>query len=142
MKPEQILCLGDIAGYYCLLNECIDVLRERPVIRLLGNHDYYLATGTASERSRTANLCLEYQAQHITEDRLRLAGRSIPAIMTGRGFQLCMRGWDDPLEEYIASYFRRVFREAIGWSMFCFRTHACSGSRENWSVPYTVTPAL
>ena len=88
MKPKLVLCLGDIAGYYCLLNECIDALRERPIIRLLGNHDYYLTTATGCARSRTANYCLEYQARHITEDRLRwLAGH--PAFTKSRGFPLC-----------------------------------------------------
>ena len=43
---KDVICLGDIVGYYCQVNECIDVLRERKIYCLLGNHDYYMISNT------------------------------------------------------------------------------------------------
>jgi len=37
---DQIFCLGDTAGYYPQVNECIDLLRERNISSVMGNHDY------------------------------------------------------------------------------------------------------
>jgi len=38
-KIEQIICLGDVVGYNAEPNECIDILRERKIPTILGNHD-------------------------------------------------------------------------------------------------------
>ena len=64
----EIISLGDIAGYYCMVNECIEALRTRDVKNLLGNHDHYLLAGKPCDRSRSATRCLEYQSQHIKEE--------------------------------------------------------------------------
>ena len=52
---EDVICLGDIVGYYCQVNECIDVLRERKIYSLLGNHDYYMISDTCCN-SRTVKM--------------------------------------------------------------------------------------
>lgn len=117
MKPKLVLCLGDIAGYYCLLNECIDALRERPIIRLLGNHDYYLTTGTASTRSRTVNYCLEYQARHINEDRLRWLAEA-SSTYEEPGLSAVHGGWNDPLDEYISHVSPEYFSGLSGGPCF------------------------
>jgi len=36
------ICLGDIVGYYCQVNEVIDFLKKNQVICILGNHDDYV----------------------------------------------------------------------------------------------------
>lgn len=38
-KPDVWVCLGDIVGYGPNPSECIDVIRERGMICVLGNHD-------------------------------------------------------------------------------------------------------
>lgn len=35
----QTVCLGDVVGYNAAPNECADLLRERKVLTILGNHD-------------------------------------------------------------------------------------------------------
>ena len=57
---RDVICLGDVVGYYCQINECIDELRSRNIRVLLGNHDYYLVSGTSCG-SKTVMLCIEYQ---------------------------------------------------------------------------------
>jgi predicted phosphodiesterase len=36
---DDILCLGDLVGYYANPNECVEILRQRGVIAVAGNHD-------------------------------------------------------------------------------------------------------
>lgn len=36
---DRIICLGDIVGYGASPNECVDIIRERQIMSLIGNHD-------------------------------------------------------------------------------------------------------
>lgn len=38
-KIDQIVCLGDVVGYNAEPNECIEILKERNIPTILGNHD-------------------------------------------------------------------------------------------------------
>lgn len=42
---EEILCLGDIVGYGPDPEECIDIVRERCSVCLMGNHDHAVLFG-------------------------------------------------------------------------------------------------
>jgi diadenosine tetraphosphatase ApaH/serine/threonine PP2A family protein phosphatase len=39
IKPDQIVCLGDLAGYNANPNEVIDIVRQRNIPTVMGNHD-------------------------------------------------------------------------------------------------------
>jgi len=39
-KIDRILCLGDVVGYGPNPNECVEIIRERCDVVLMGNHDY------------------------------------------------------------------------------------------------------
>lgn len=97
---DLVVSLGDIAGYYCMINECIDLCRKNNVVNILGNHDYYLISGEACPRSTTANICLELQRRIITPENLDWLRGSIPMY---RHFNCWFvhGGWDDPLDEYV-----------------------------------------
>lgn len=36
---DQIVCLGDVVGYNATPNECVNIIRERNIPTILGNHD-------------------------------------------------------------------------------------------------------
>ena len=36
---DQIVCLGDLVGYYANPNECVDLIRKRKIPTICGNHD-------------------------------------------------------------------------------------------------------
>jgi len=38
-KPDKVFCLGDLSGYNSEPNEVIDILRERDIPTIMGNHD-------------------------------------------------------------------------------------------------------
>lgn len=40
LAPDYMICLGDVVGYGAMPNECIDILRERNILTLAGNHDH------------------------------------------------------------------------------------------------------
>ena len=39
LDVDQVLNLGDIVGYYSKPNECVDMIRERNILSIMGNHD-------------------------------------------------------------------------------------------------------
>ncbi|MFQ5736491.1 MAG: metallophosphoesterase family protein [Thermodesulfobacteriota bacterium] len=39
LKPDRLICLGDIVGYNSNPNECVEAVRDRNVQCIMGNHD-------------------------------------------------------------------------------------------------------
>lgn len=48
-SADKILCLGDIVGYSCAVNECIDFARKYRFICIKGNHEQYVIEGTEKQ---------------------------------------------------------------------------------------------
>lgn len=48
-KPDEIICLGDIVGYGPDPNECVDIIRNRAGVVLMGNHDYAVTHAEATD---------------------------------------------------------------------------------------------
>lgn len=44
-KVDLTICLGDIVGYHCFVNEVIEFLRANHVVCIQGNHDRYVFEG-------------------------------------------------------------------------------------------------
>lgn len=103
MKCTKIISLGDIAGYYCMINECIDLCRNKNVINILGNHDYYLINDLHCPRSHSANLCIDYQKKIITNENKKWLSKSMDKI-DEQMFSMRHGGWNDPLDEYIKKF--------------------------------------
>lgn len=99
MGVASIICLGDIGGYYSQVNECCDELRRLGIFSLMGNHDWYLATGERCPRSRSANACLEYQQKVLSTSNLEWLKTLTPAAEM-YGISLVHGGWRDPVDEY------------------------------------------
>lgn len=43
LRVEKTVCLGDIVGYNASPNECVELVRERKILSVLGNHDSRVA---------------------------------------------------------------------------------------------------
>ena len=100
MPVTRIFCLGDTGGYYCQINECCDLLRERNIFSLRGNHDDYLATGMDCPRSTSANYCLDYQRKIISNENLNWLKSLLPSGMFD-DLDVVHGGWKNPLDEYV-----------------------------------------
>ena len=98
-EVENIICLGDTSGYHPQINECIEVLRARKIPSVMGNHDWYLASGRCL-RSPLVNICIEYQRTIISSQNLAWL-RSLPLEIEKFGLRMVHGGWSDPLDEYL-----------------------------------------
>jgi predicted phosphodiesterase len=75
---DMIICTGDVVGYGPRPKECIDLLREREIPCLLGNHDQYvtLLMDSRVERLREeVRISVQWTQSQLPMDHLRwLAG--------------------------------------------------------------------
>lgn len=100
MGIKEIYCLGDVVGYYSQVNECCDELRKRDVPCVMGNHDWYMASGADCERSKSVRDCMAYQRQVITDTNLNWV-RSFRTTMNVDGISMVHGGWMNPIDEYL-----------------------------------------
>jgi putative phosphoesterase len=69
---DRVICLGDVVGYYCQVNEVISEVRRREALCILGNHDSFLLRSTGSERANpSVAFGIEYAESVITPQHRR-----------------------------------------------------------------------
>jgi predicted phosphodiesterase len=119
---EEIISLGDVAGYYPQLNECSELLRERAVPNVLGNHDFYLISGESCGRSTTADEMVRWQREHVRADNLAWLAASLPGIER-TGISMVHGGWRDPVDEYMYRISDAYFAERPQRWFFSGHTH-------------------
>jgi len=72
--PERmpILCLGDIVGYGAQPNEVVESIQGlRPLVILMGNHDYAVVSGDLEGFSTYAATAIAWTRKHITAANMR-----------------------------------------------------------------------
>ena len=99
-KIKQLYCLGDIVGYYSQVNECCNELRNRNVKCVMGNHDWYMVSGTKCLRSRSVNDCLEFQRKIISKVNLEWI-TTFQLLIKEYGISMVHGGWINPIDEYL-----------------------------------------
>lgn len=100
LKINEIYCLGDVVGYYSQVNECCNELRLRDIPCIMGNHDWYLVSGTQCERSKSVNDCLAYQKEILSLENFEWILHN-PVIRRERNISMVHGGWRNPLDEYL-----------------------------------------
>lgn len=103
---NNVYCLGDLVGYYCQINEVIDLIRSRRIPCILGNHDYALVNNAGIiERSKTCTKILTRQLNYITKSNLIFL-QSLPSEMmieSSYGRIFCVHGGlNDHIDEYLS----------------------------------------
>lgn len=107
---SETYCLGDVVGYYSQVNECCNELRSRRIPCVMGNHDWYMASGGFCPRSKSVNDCLVYQRKVITTENINWL-RSFPVFRQVHKINMVHGGWSDPVDEYLQpteNYFSRI----------------------------------
>lgn len=97
---QKIISLGDVTGYYSQPHDCIDILRERNATQLLGNHDYYIISGTSCPRSRLVSNLIQYQRNVITDEHVKFLS-SLRSELSIDNMSLVHGGWENSLDEYL-----------------------------------------
>ena len=64
----QVICAGDIIGYYPMVNEVIELLRNIDAICVKGNHESYLLGQIPISKARWISYSLDYVDSVITPD--------------------------------------------------------------------------
>lgn len=65
---DQIVCAGDVVGYYPWPGDCVDRLREADVPTIQGNHDRAVVTGETGRLNPMATAGIEYARGELTDD--------------------------------------------------------------------------
>jgi diadenosine tetraphosphatase ApaH/serine/threonine PP2A family protein phosphatase len=110
MGVSDIYCLGDVVGYYPQINECCEELRSRNIPCMMGNHDWYMASGGFCPRSQSVNDCLVYQRKTITPENVEWL-RALPIQRIVGDIHMVHGGWTDPIDEYLnpsEEYFEKL----------------------------------
>lgn len=110
MKVSEIYCLGDVVGYYTQINECCDELQLRKIPCIMGNHDWYMASGGFCSRSKSVNDCLVYLRKVITPENIEWL-RNFPVQRFVQNIHMVHGGWADPIDEYFTptpEYFSQI----------------------------------
>ena len=63
---DQILCAGDIVGYYPFPNEVIELVKEHDLRSIYGNHDKAVITGDTSRFNPIAASAIEWTRDNIS----------------------------------------------------------------------------
>lgn len=72
---DVLVCAGDVIGYNPWPGECVDVLVDRGVHTVMGNHDRMLVTGGNFVGNRMARAGIDHAREVLTDDqRAWLAG--------------------------------------------------------------------
>ena len=121
-KPDCIISLGDVSGYYPFINECVELLDSRNVTNILGNHDRYIIDNIDCPRSYSANQCLIYQRSVIQDDNRKWLQKSVPFIRLDDTLML-HGGIKDYEDEYIYKLSDSYFSKMAEKYCFCGHTH-------------------
>jgi putative phosphoesterase len=119
---KEIYCLGDVVGYYSQVNECCDELRKRNILTLMGNHDWYMASGGFCPRSKSVNDCLVYQRKVITNENIEWL-RTFQVQKFVADIHMVHGGWADPIDEYLMEPSEAYFSKIIGNKFVSGHTH-------------------
>ena len=123
-KVDVIICLGDIVGYGANPNECVNIVKERCSIVLLGNHDNAaIDTTNASDFNHLARAAIQWTHDELTEESAKyLASLPYTAAKENLFFvhssPRTPEAWDYILSREEAIYAFQFFSEKI-----CFIGH-------------------
>jgi len=100
----QVYSLGDLVGYGANPNEVVEVIRERRMVALMGNHDYAVSTGETGLFNARAAMAVRWTSKELTGANLAFL-RSLPRDrrlrLGGEEGYLTHGSPDDTLWEYV-----------------------------------------
>ena len=122
---DQIICAGDVVGYGACPQECIDILRERKIPTVMGNHDEYTTQVGADWMIRPqAREVIHWNQEHLSEDSIEWLA-ALPRRLDGDGFcvvhSACTRV---PDWAYVLSERAAVQHFLFQPSPLCFNGHS------------------
>ena len=103
-KPDKIVCLGDLTGYNANPNEVVDIIREREIPCIMGNHDAAVCGLEDPWFFRAAaKQVIEWQLDVIRDDNRRWLSMC-PEQIVFRGTCLGVHGSPSSRDDYIIDW--------------------------------------
>jgi len=103
-KPDLTVCLGDLTGYNANPNEVIDIVRERGISTIRGNHDAAVCGLEAPWFFRTgAKKAIEWHLEQLRDDN-RTWLSSCPEQAVFRTGFMCVHGSPGNRDGYIIDW--------------------------------------
>ncbi|MCD6478438.1 MAG: metallophosphoesterase [Candidatus Diapherotrites archaeon] len=98
---KRILCLGDIVGYGAEPNECIELLRKKGAICLLGNHDAACVGQLSLEWFNPfARACIEWTKKVLSKSNKNFLAE-LPVFFSCKWLFAIHGTPSNPIEEYM-----------------------------------------
>jgi diadenosine tetraphosphatase ApaH/serine/threonine PP2A family protein phosphatase len=102
--PEKVVCLGDLAGYNANPNEVIDIVRERRIPTVMGNHDAVVCgLDDPWFFNKTARKAAEWHIECIRDDNKRWLSTAHEQLLLDEGF-LAVHGSPGNRDDYILDW--------------------------------------
>lgn len=101
LNVDKIVCLGDIVGYNPNPEECVNIVRERKIKCILGNHDSRVA-GLADPRdfNALAEDAVYWTRENLSEHNIQFLKKLPKTILIDNRF-LAVHGWVNDTDRYI-----------------------------------------
>lgn len=129
---ERILCLGDIVGYGAEPNECIELLKKKEAICIMGNHDA-ACTGQLKLEwfNPLAKQCVEWTKEQLTPKNKKFLAE-LPVFFSCQ-WVLAVHGTPaNPLEEYMDERKAKIALEKVAEDLvICGHNHVPFKVEEN-----------
>ena len=152
VRPERVICLGDITGYYANPNEVVERVRERNIQMLMGNHDSAVC-GLEEPWffNENAQAAIEWQAQRLLPEHREWL-RTVPGELRVDSDTLAVHGAPGNRDDYIVDWLdamRHLEYLARQNVKVCFFGHSHRASmlsergslmRKNGSGKYDISP--
>lgn len=104
LHPDKIVCLGDLAGYNAQPNEVIELIRQREIPTVLGNHDAAICGFEDAWYFRAAaKTAIEWQGQQISAENRRWLAKA-PERIVFHGYCLAVHGSPGHRDDYITDW--------------------------------------
>ncbi|MFH1774844.1 MAG: metallophosphoesterase family protein [Methanobacteriota archaeon] len=100
IKGMRIFCCGDLVGYAAFPNEVIELVREKKIISILGNHDHAVITGNVEWFNPVAAFAIDWTRKKIKKENLDFLS-SLPRFHEGE-FYMVHGSPRNQLDEYVS----------------------------------------
>lgn len=125
-QADAIYCLGDIVGYGPHPNECVQLVREKCVIVLQGNHDAGASDAVPIEHfNEFGRVAMRWTKKTLTRENLEFLSRLLPSSVSGPMWLAHATPYEPASWRYVLSWpdAERSFKAFSGKICFIGHTH-------------------
>jgi predicted phosphodiesterase len=101
--PDEVWCLGDMTGYGAKPNECVDLVRERSDVCLVGNHDLVVRGDLSVDEFSPEAAAAATWSKSVLGEEERAYLRSLAPLGERAGVSLYHASIRDPIWEYVVN---------------------------------------